>query len=330
MITKLRISEPEQTIYFEVGKEGLYHVTARNSDGTLIFEKLCWKLIPDIQYTIITKKIDSPEIIINPFCPDILSSIDYKSNKLYLSCEQNIELRINLYDTFNNRRIWKTQHEFDSRRIWFSPPEKLVKYGSLLLIVKDIFENVIYTKKIINDQYIFCHIPKTAGTSIKKALNLKVFGNGKSHGIELSHFIFDRKNSNCFSFAFVRNPYKRFLSAYFFLVGGGLGLKQQVEKDKFIGNSDIDEFIKTKLKNSLEQEHLTPQHHFIPDGVDYLGKVENMQEDFNEICKVIGLDPIQLPYENRTPKYEYELTNEQKDIIYEIYKEDFIRFGYEK
>jgi hypothetical protein len=320
MITKLRISEPEQTIYFEVGKSGLFQISVKNIDGKLIFERNCWELSPDINFRInTTSEIDSPEISINPSVPIITTYIDYISNKIYINSNEHIELKFRLYDTFNNRIIWRSSHKFGGQRFWHSPVEKLAKIGNLLLIVKDKWDNVIHTNHIKNEQYTFCHIPKTGGTSVKKVLS-----------VQTNHNVFDRKNSNCFSFAFVRNPYQRFLSAYFFLVNGGLGTKQKNEKEKYIGNSDIDEFIKTKLVNSLEQEHFTPQHYFIPDGVDYLGKVETMQQDFNEICKVIGLEPIQLPYENKTPKYEYELTDEQKDIIYEIYKEDFIRFGYQK
>lgn len=320
MITKLRISEPENIIYFEVDKEGYYHVTVRNGDGTLIFEKIGWELLPDIQFTMTaTSKINNPDIQINPFVPEIITKIDYVENKIYISTDQEIEMKIKVYDTFNNRIIWRLSHRFDNKRVWYSPANKLAVMGNLMIIAKDKWGNVLTTRTIKNELYHFCHIPKTAGTSIKKVL-----------GYRTPHTVFDRKNSNCFSFAFVRNPYQRFLSAYFFLVSGGLGQKQIFEKEKYIGNLDIDEFIKTKLKDSLEQEHLTPQHHFIPEGVDYLGKVETIQQDFNEICKIIGVEPIELPYENKTVDYSYELTEEQKEIIYEIYKEDFIRFGYQK
>ncbi len=320
MITKLKISEKENMIWFEVGKSGLFQVSVKNGDGKLIFERTCWELSPDVNFTInTTSEIKNPEIQINPSVPIITTSIDYVSNKIFINSDEHVELKFRVYDTFNNRIIWRSSHKFNGPRIWHSPVEKLAKIGHLLLVIKDKWDNTIHTEHLNNEQYTFCHIPKTGGTSVKKALNVRT-----------THKVFDRKNSNCFSFAFVRNPYQRFLSAYFFLINGGLGSKQTIEKEKYIGNSDIDEFIKTKLINSLEQEHLTPQHHFIPDGVDYLGKVETMQEDFNKICEIIGIEPIELPHENTTPKYDFQLTEEQKDVIYEIYKEDFIRFGYEK
>ena len=321
MITKLKISEKENMIWFEVGKSGLFQVSVKNGDGKLIFERTCWELSPDVNFTInTTSEIKNPEIQVNPSVPIITTTIDYVSNKIFINSDEHVELKFRVYDTFNNRIIWRSSHNFNGPRIWHSPAEKLIKIGDLLLVVKDKWDNTIHTEHLNNEQYTFCHIPKTGGTSVKKALNVRTE----------SHKIFDRKNSNCFSFAFVRNPYQRFLSAYFFLINGGLGNKQTIEKEKYIGNSDIDEFIKTKLINSLDQEHFTPQHHFIPDGVDYLGKIETIQEDFNKICEIIGIDPIELPHENTTPKYDFQLTEEQKDVIYEIYKEDFIRFGYEK
>jgi hypothetical protein len=323
MLSRLRISEEENKIYFEVDKEGLFHVTVRNSDGTLIFERLCWELISNIQYSLMTTgKIKNPEIQINPCIPKIKTSVDYEQNKIYVSCEEgvNIDLNIRAYDTFNNKIVWRTNHKFNQNRVWYSPSRKLASIGNLLLIIKDRHDNVIYTEHINNTQYIFCHIPKTGGTSVKKVLNVRT-----------DHDVFDKNKSNTFSFAFVRNPYKRFLSAYFFLLNGGLGASELRDKEKYLGDdTDIDSFIKNKLHNSLSQIHLKPQHEFIPNGVDYLGKVETMQEDFDKICQLIGFEPIKLPYENKTSKYEYELTQEQKDIIYEVYKEDFIRFGYDR
>ena len=169
MITKLRISEPEQTIYFEVGKEGLYHVSVKNNDDISIFEKNCWELVPDINFTIKSPfKIKNPEITINPSIPKIIASVDYVSNRIYINTEEHLELKIRIYDNINNKIIWRHTHNFDGSRIWFSPIEKLTDFENLLLIVKDKWGNLLNTTHLVNEKSNFFEIQKTKGLDTVK------------------------------------------------------------------------------------------------------------------------------------------------------------------
>ena len=67
---------------------------------------------------------------------------------------------------------------------------------------------------------IFVHIPKCAGCSLWKALlelNLKeieYFGHGEAK--LKKPFPYDNSYKNYFSFSFVRNPFDRLVSAFFF------------------------------------------------------------------------------------------------------------------
>lgn len=94
------------------------------------------------------------------------------------------------------------------------------------------FKNYQYQRKIItNDSYsfkpfdesksIFVHIPKCAGVSINKSL----YGNlaGGHTTFDEYIIIFEPKCiENYFKFTFVRNPWDRVVSAYFFLQKGGV------------------------------------------------------------------------------------------------------------
>jgi len=62
------------------------------------------------------------------------------------------------------------------------------------------------------DRAIFIHIPKTAGSSIKKLGQLDYNGHVRAAAIRnrVSHEVW----STYFKFAFVRNPWDRFLSLY--------------------------------------------------------------------------------------------------------------------
>ena len=65
--------------------------------------------------------------------------------------------------------------------------------------------------------------------------------------------------------------------------------------------------------------------------VDFIGKFENLEKDFNFICEKIGID-AELPhinYSKRKNKYRDYYTEETRDLIGEYYKEEIELFGYE-
>lgn len=320
MISKFKISNVENRIYFSVSENGFYNVTVRNQNDRLIFERFHWNLESNIEYFIVTTyDIDSPEFIINKSIPVVLSRIDYSQNKIFIRCEGDDELNFKLYDCNGNKLLSTGKFTFNNNEIWHSPSNQLNTIGHVILFIEDKYGQTIHTNNFKPD-YIFCHIPKTGGTSIKKVL-----------GIKTGHSVFDKTKSDKFSFTFVRNPYNRFLSAYFYLKEGGLGHQDKLDKEKYIGDSDLDDFIKNKLRNSINQQHFRPQSDYIPNGVDFIGKIENMQEDFDRLCEIIGVNKIELPCENKTSDYSrYHLTEEQKEIVYDVYKHDFDKFGYDR
>ena len=65
--------------------------------------------------------------------------------------------------------------------------------------------------------------------------------------------------------------------------------------------------------------------------VDFIGKFENLETDFEYICKKIGVNGIKLPHKNKTQRKNYrDYYNENtKTIIANWYKKDIDYFGYE-
>lgn len=202
---------------------------------------------------------------------------------------------------------------------------------------------------------IFIHIPKTAGTSIESALGYKghIKGDletwyGNVNNYELDHSTIDYLMQNCkyyhdeyFSFCVVRNPYERLVSEYNyckryisrFIKNVGT-FKQFVHslKDKF------DFVLKNEVTNHYMVSHYLPQYKFTHINneckMDMVLKFESLNDDWSKLCAKIGKDIELLKVEKYSSSHSYNYLDyyddELKEIVYELYKDDFLIFGYDK
>ncbi len=186
---------------------------------------------------------------------------------------------------------------------------------------------------------IFIHIPKAGGISIIKSLygeNAQGFG----HPIyKIFLDIFREDYYKFFKFTFVRNPWDRVYSAYTFLIQGGLN-----EQDKRFSKQYLSKFktFEDFILNGLEQEdiqnwiHFIPQYKFIFDEnnklmVDFVGRFENFENDFNEIAKKIN-NNTSLKHLNKSRKkknYTDMYNDKMIEKVYQIYKTDIDLLNYE-
>lgn len=191
---------------------------------------------------------------------------------------------------------------------------------------------------------IFIHIPKCAGTSVDVAMFGKevVAWNGRYW---LQHatikqirdeYATPEEFEKYFKFAFVRNPYDRMFSAFNFLASTRVDVTRENFKDFLLGKGPLAQVIAKKNEHlrASRYHHVVPMHEYLyEDGkclVDFIGRFENIDEDWKKICEKIGNE--ELPHSNKIPHVPWQefYTQELKEIVREQYAKDFELFGYEK
>jgi len=186
---------------------------------------------------------------------------------------------------------------------------------------------------------IFVHIPRTGGISVEKAL----FGEKVNHhrAVEYLYYkplLFRRY----FSFTFVRNPWDRLVSAFFFLKQGGRNQFDKSWSDLYL--SDINDFSQFLLKLSEDKSfrnivtrwiHFQPQYMYITDKwnniiVDFVGRFENLMDDFRIIMDRLGIITT-LPHLNRSRHENYRTyyDDDTEEIVRTLYQKDIELLGYE-
>lgn len=179
---------------------------------------------------------------------------------------------------------------------------------------------------------------KCACSSINKEIERKI---GKINRVELGNKNkIEKLRKNNFIFTFVRNPYNRVLSTYLDKIKGQSNRSSYMFNNvlKGISGSDLTfkEFVDIiiKVPDRLLDPHLKPCYKLIEENVgsvDFVGKLENMKEDWKFIRAVLNYKDIKKENSN---KKGYNLkdyyTKEIAEKVYNKYKKDFEMFSYNK
>lgn len=186
---------------------------------------------------------------------------------------------------------------------------------------------VIISKK---KKFIFIHIYKNAGNSIKNLLhdyhNPKyTFKHPHYKAKNIKETLGD-KYSEYISFVVIRNPWDWQVSLYHYMLKDKE--HHQHEFIKSLGN--FDNYIKWRCEKEVRYQTtflLDDDNNCI---VDYILKFENLNEDMKKMCEIINIPYQSLPHINPTKHNNYKsyYTEETKDLVYKAFKKDIEAFGY--
>ena len=144
-----------------------------------------------------------------------------------------------------------------------------------------------------------------------------------SHKINLDDF---------FVFTFVRNPWDRLVSMYKYLKDieipnakkqnqNYISELDEISFEEYIIREDIwkPKTFYSMLKNEDDKIDL-----------DFIGKFENLNYDFNKLLKKLNIEDIKLSHKNRSKHKHYTeyYTLETMQIVEDMYKDDIMYFNY--
>lgn len=199
---------------------------------------------------------------------------------------------------------------------------------------------------------VFVHVPKTGGRSIEQVfLNLLgldwetraplLLRPNENPGLgppRLAHlravdyvryrYLPEDLYAAYFVFGFVRNPWHRVVSLYRYL--------------GFATTLTLTDFVTGPLRQGVlgGDWFLSPQFDYLSDAgrlmVDFVGRFERLQADFDHVCERLNLPPQRLPWINATrPAGAGEgmpaplWTAEAVELVGRLYAPDVEHFGYE-
>lgn len=195
-------------------------------------------------------------------------------------------------------------------------------------------------------QFVFVHIPKTAGNSITQqlvqmraghgnALSPKVSKHAKAQQIKA--LIGATKWEDYFTFTFVRNPWDLMVSSYHWWCQKAPNLgKNHRRRAKTVQQlGSFEAFLRSPIGSNRINERYGCIKDWIVDEqgkqmVDYIGKLETLQEDWKQICTQANCPYTPLAHLNKTKRAHYSsyYTAATKALIQQRFQYTIERFGY--
>jgi len=227
--------------------------------------------------------------------------------------------------------------------------KKIERFFKRLVDYTQLRKAAHYVRNAGRPNAVFIWIPKNAGTSVVHALRrygcvktkeagrikyqfsqrgLVTFGHMDYYTLLEEGYISQDFDRTSFKFCFSRDPYDRAVSLYVYL-RESQGLDESfLEFWRRVGENGPDPI---GIHHGIGTSHCNPQVRWIENiDMDFIGRYENLAEDFDKLTKELGLPAHSMSHQNRSSRKsssEYYCA-ETKAIIEKLYAEDFEYFGY--
>jgi hypothetical protein len=189
-------------------------------------------------------------------------------------------------------------------------------------------------------QFIFLAIPKTGTSSIEKALGQHASPTTRRFRKHATCARLKRELppdfwQNALKFAFVRNPYDRMQSWYFYRQRAELADPAHPRHNRYTGNMSFEQFIDSFAKHDwmLNQvAWVAPASLGGEKQLDFVGRFESLERDYREVCERIGIPCTPLPLVRSSGNKSGMSglwTAHTRRVVNKHFRKDFDYFGYE-
>lgn len=194
--------------------------------------------------------------------------------------------------------------------------------------------------------WIFIHIQRTGGNAVRAALGLEDNPPDKHFlARELRAACGEARWNSCFKFAFVRNPWARLVSWWSLIDNKRDDTGKEPAPNRFFGYvtaqaHSFEEFLANCTDEIVDNDgrkyifrnqvdYLTNDNGRLI--VDFVGRFERLQTDFDRVTTRLGLPHTELPTTNgsRHAHYTEYYTPAMAEKVRQLYFRDIKTFGYQ-
>lgn len=199
----------------------------------------------------------------------------------------------------------------------------------------------------VTKNFLFIHIPKTAGTSVQHVLEPYGVTDYLAYSRGIDRYVLKKSQfpphlryadaasvltvdlGGYFKFAFVRNPWDRYVSLYaYFRKDTNHAMHRRCTSCSFedfiadvtSGRATLD--TRNQIDYVAEPSGMGP--------LDFVGRMENITSDFSLVCRKLGIENTELPLLNTTDHKHYRsyYSDALKKRVEEFARLDIREFGY--